>query len=349
MSKTIRTVIVWAMTTFRLVSVPIVIWEAMAGQWQVIFMVASLAFISDFLDGWLARRWNVSSDLGSLLDPLADKAICLTLLALLAVYWSPWYWLLFAVFVLYDLGTTLLRLVLPRPMPASKIAKSKTLFLMAGIVGCLAAVSWANMGLLITSSCLLCIAAMLAGVSLISYIRALGTATWLELDKSVAQLDFAAWHKEYGITTMLFDIEGTLTQWADPNVDPAVKDALARAKKHGISHFGLVSNIHRRHAERVEKVARQIGAKTYHMPLSRQDRKPSPAMLKKALRALDASPEQTGFAGDKIVDVLAAYRAGVKRVAWVPRLGTADHPFDRWVYRPLESMLRFIVRAMRES
>lgn len=46
----------------------------------VLFVLASL---TDFLDGFLARRWKVSSGLGAFLDPVADKiliVICLTML-----------------------------------------------------------------------------------------------------------------------------------------------------------------------------------------------------------------------------------------------------------------------------
>ena len=38
------------------------------------FVVASL---TDWLDGWLARRWNQTSALGALLDPIADKVLVL--------------------------------------------------------------------------------------------------------------------------------------------------------------------------------------------------------------------------------------------------------------------------------
>ena len=38
------------------------------------------------MDGWIARRWNVKSVLGSILDPAADKALMTTLVGTLA--WS---------------------------------------------------------------------------------------------------------------------------------------------------------------------------------------------------------------------------------------------------------------------
>lgn len=42
------------------------------------------AAISDWVDGWIARRFNQKSQLGSILDPLADKGLLLTALILLS-------------------------------------------------------------------------------------------------------------------------------------------------------------------------------------------------------------------------------------------------------------------------
>ena len=52
--------------------------RAAAGAWV---MVAAL---TDFLDGWLARRHGLTTALGQLLDPLADKLIVATVLIMLA-------------------------------------------------------------------------------------------------------------------------------------------------------------------------------------------------------------------------------------------------------------------------
>ncbi|MFT5879378.1 MAG: CDP-diacylglycerol--glycerol-3-phosphate 3-phosphatidyltransferase [Moritella sp.] len=43
-----------------------------------------IAGITDYLDGYLARRWNVSSKLGAFLDPVADKIMVVTALVMVA-------------------------------------------------------------------------------------------------------------------------------------------------------------------------------------------------------------------------------------------------------------------------
>jgi hypothetical protein len=42
-----------------------------------------LAALTDWLDGWLARRWNQTSPLGAFLDPVADKLMVAIALVLL--------------------------------------------------------------------------------------------------------------------------------------------------------------------------------------------------------------------------------------------------------------------------
>lgn len=343
LSRPVLSAIVFGVTSIRIVCAVLIVVAAAYGKWLSLLPLAIIAFMSDFFDGWLARRWKVVSAFGMAFDPLADKVVCLTLLAIAGVYVNSWYWVLFAVFFVYDTFTMTTRFVLPRPMPASRTAKLKTALLMVGLLAMImgvfvTAVAWMAAILLIG-------AAVLTLQSFIGYTRALGRSlAWLEHTSGVASIDFAAWHKEHGIRAVLFDIDGTLAPWNDPTVDVEVKAALEYARKSGVAHVGLVSNMNPKHVERLAAVAKQVNASTYHVPGTPSERKPSPAMIHAALKKLDVAPKEAGFVGDKVVDVLAARRAGVARIAWVQRLGSADHPLDKLLYRPAERLLKWIIR-----
>ena len=74
------------LTVARILSVPIVIvlyeWEFPHNEyWATV--VFALAMATDWLDGRLARRWDRTSALGSLLDPIADKILVLSVLIVL--------------------------------------------------------------------------------------------------------------------------------------------------------------------------------------------------------------------------------------------------------------------------
>lgn len=69
------------LTLLRLCSVPCLVWLLLATPplWGVAFLLFSAAAFTDFLDGFLARRFKVCSAFGAALDPLADKALGLAL------------------------------------------------------------------------------------------------------------------------------------------------------------------------------------------------------------------------------------------------------------------------------
>jgi CDP-diacylglycerol--glycerol-3-phosphate 3-phosphatidyltransferase len=46
-----------------------------AGLYFLVFGSFIIAAVTDFFDGWLARRWNVVSLTGAILDPIADKVL----------------------------------------------------------------------------------------------------------------------------------------------------------------------------------------------------------------------------------------------------------------------------------
>ena len=66
------------LTYFRILLVPLVVialyLEEDAGNWTALALFA-IAGITDWLDGYLARAWNQTSNLGRMLDPIADKSL----------------------------------------------------------------------------------------------------------------------------------------------------------------------------------------------------------------------------------------------------------------------------------
>lgn len=59
----------------RLSAVPLVVYLIIESAYDWAFWVFVVAGISDAVDGYIAKRFDQVSDLGSFLDPLADKAL----------------------------------------------------------------------------------------------------------------------------------------------------------------------------------------------------------------------------------------------------------------------------------
>lgn len=71
-------------TLARLVAVPATIWLILQHRLDLAFLLFLAAGISDALDGWLARVLNARSAIGALLDPVADKALLVSVYVTLA-------------------------------------------------------------------------------------------------------------------------------------------------------------------------------------------------------------------------------------------------------------------------
>jgi cardiolipin synthase len=63
------------LTLGRLLLVPCFLIASMRGMWTVAFVIFVSAAVTDVLDGMIARRFNLRSRLGAILDPLADKTL----------------------------------------------------------------------------------------------------------------------------------------------------------------------------------------------------------------------------------------------------------------------------------
>lgn len=195
------------LTFARVLAVPVALIAMLAAPRTYSFMLAIFLFasITDFFDGYLARRWNATSALGTMLDPIADKIlVAVMLLFLVTVRESLFtssciqaqgqiacakegagalmgYTLLIpaALIVARELYMAGLREFLSLrqiALPVSSGGKWKTAVQMLAIVGLLAALawnvqpSWANASW-VGGRALLWIAALLSVKSAIDYTR----------------------------------------------------------------------------------------------------------------------------------------------------------------------------------
>jgi CDP-diacylglycerol--glycerol-3-phosphate 3-phosphatidyltransferase len=88
------------------------------------FLAASL---TDFMDGWIARRYGLVTSFGTIADPIADKALTGTALVLLSAY-GHLSWLVTVVILVREVGVTGIRFWVIRQgvIPASRGGKVKT-------------------------------------------------------------------------------------------------------------------------------------------------------------------------------------------------------------------------------
>jgi cardiolipin synthase len=69
----------------RIILVPIVVWTIILGEMRGAFFLFLAAGVSDAVDGFLAKRFRMASELGAYLDPLADKALIVSIYVALGV------------------------------------------------------------------------------------------------------------------------------------------------------------------------------------------------------------------------------------------------------------------------
>ena len=118
------------LSIFRIISAPLIAFLIIFDQSNlylaiVLFTVASL---TDFFDGYFARKYNNATTLGAFLDPFADKALILITLFSFYLIGTIKLWVILLIF-LRDFIVTILRTIAIQqgtPLKTTKIAKSKT-------------------------------------------------------------------------------------------------------------------------------------------------------------------------------------------------------------------------------
>jgi CDP-diacylglycerol--glycerol-3-phosphate 3-phosphatidyltransferase len=130
------------LSLLRVFIAPIVYQMIISSDATLIFyalIIFSIGAITDYLDGFLARKWGDTSSFGSFLDPIADKILTNSaLLALMSIHIiDAW---MIAIIIARDVLMTLLRVYadrVDRPIKTSITAKIKTALQLVFTIGIL--------------------------------------------------------------------------------------------------------------------------------------------------------------------------------------------------------------------
>jgi len=128
------------LTLARIAAVPVVLVLLLSdtrasGVWAA--AIFGIAAVTDFIDGWLARKWGVVTILGKFLDPLADKLIVMVALIMLIPLDRVPAWAVFLILA-REMVVTGLRSIASSEgivIDASELGKYKTIYQMVAIPG----------------------------------------------------------------------------------------------------------------------------------------------------------------------------------------------------------------------
>jgi cardiolipin synthase (CMP-forming) len=114
-------------TLGRILLVPVVVWAIASNEMQAAFVLFLLAGLSDAVDGFLAKRFHMKSELGAYLDPLADKVLIVSIYVALGITEAIPRWIVILV-VSRDIlivGGIMLAALLGKPMKVKPVLVSK--------------------------------------------------------------------------------------------------------------------------------------------------------------------------------------------------------------------------------
>jgi cardiolipin synthase len=114
-------------TLARIILVPVVVWAIASGQLRLAFLLFMAAAISDAVDGFLAKRFGMKTELGAYLDPLADKVLIVSIYVTLGITGVIPLWIVILV-VSRDfmiLGAIMLSWVVARPVKIKPLVVGK--------------------------------------------------------------------------------------------------------------------------------------------------------------------------------------------------------------------------------
>ncbi|EPM6851567.1 CDP-alcohol phosphatidyltransferase family protein [Enterococcus hirae] len=89
------------LSIFRVILLPFYFYFVLEQSFMLAGILIALSGITDFLDGFIARKFNQITELGKLLDPVADKLTQLVLILSMAWY-RPMIWWIFGLFLIKE-------------------------------------------------------------------------------------------------------------------------------------------------------------------------------------------------------------------------------------------------------
>ena len=156
------------LTLLRIAMIPLCVLFIILGWYTVAGILFIIASITDFLDGYIARKHQLVTNFGKFADPVADKILSLcVMIALIPTIGYPWW--AACIVAARELAVDGLRLVAVEQgvvIPAGKLGKIKTNFQFFSVLASLLSAP----GWLVTALC--AVMALLTAVSGIQYFKA---------------------------------------------------------------------------------------------------------------------------------------------------------------------------------
>lgn len=115
------------LTVLRLLAVPLIVLLMIEHRMSLAFLLFVAAGVTDGLDGFLAKRFNWRTELGAWLDPLADKALLVSIYVTLGIFGHIPAWLVILVVSrdILIIGAFVLSWMMERPVRIKPLIVSK--------------------------------------------------------------------------------------------------------------------------------------------------------------------------------------------------------------------------------
>jgi cardiolipin synthase (CMP-forming) len=170
-------------TLARILLVPVVVWAIASNQMLFAFLLFAAAGVSDAIDGFLAKRFGMASELGAYLDPLADKVLIVSIYVSLGIVDGLPRWLVILV-VSRDLlivGGVLFSWLIGKPVsvkphPVSKLNTAAQLLLVGLVLAALGLGFDAGWGLTLMVAAVAALTLISVTLYLREWIRHMGVA-----------------------------------------------------------------------------------------------------------------------------------------------------------------------------